>query len=67
MADPVYDITGRGWTRAETSRRQREVGLRMTPAERLAWLEDILDELLPLVGRARHAERRPSVVPGETI
>ena len=27
----------------------------MTPAERLAWLEEMLDELLPLVGRARAA------------
>ena len=25
----------------------------MTPAERLAWLDEMLDELLPLVGRAR--------------
>jgi len=27
----------------------------MTPAERLTWLEEMLDELLPLVGRAREA------------
>jgi len=27
----------------------------MTPAERLRWLEEMLDELLPLVGRARSA------------
>jgi hypothetical protein len=32
-------------------------GLQMTPAERLAWLEETLDELLPLVGRARVGQR----------
>ncbi len=44
-----------GWTHAETRQRQIRAGLRMTPAERLAWLEEVLDELLPLVGRAREA------------
>jgi hypothetical protein len=34
------------------------MGLLMTPAERLKWLEEMLDELLPLVGRARDAERK---------
>jgi len=29
----------------------------MTPAERLAWLEETLDELLPLLGGARRTER----------
>lgn len=33
-------------------------GLRLTPAERLAWLEETLEELESLVGRAR--EREPS-------
>jgi len=32
-------------------------GALMTTAERLAWLEEMLDELLPLVGRARAVER----------
>jgi len=32
-------------------------GVEMTPAERLAWLEEMLDELLPLVGRARATDR----------
>jgi hypothetical protein len=31
----------------------------MTPAERLAWLEEMLDELLPLVGRARGGQQTP--------
>jgi hypothetical protein len=50
--------TGRlDWTHAETRRRQIRAGLRMTPAERLAWLEETLDELLPLVGRARAVDQ----------
>lgn len=48
---------GYGWTFEETRRRQMRAGLKMTPAERLAWLEEMLDELLPLVGRARETER----------
>ena len=47
-----------GWSRRATARRQRLAGAGMTPAERLAWLEEMLDELLPLVGQARAAERR---------
>ena len=39
-------------------RRQRRMGLQMTPAERLAWLEEMLDELLPLVGRARNPSKK---------
>ncbi len=46
-----------GWTHAGTARRQREAGLRMAPAQRLAWLEETLDELLPLLGRARKLEQ----------
>jgi hypothetical protein len=45
------------WSFAGTRRRQRRAGLLMTPAERLAWLEEMLDELLPLVGRAQDAEK----------
>jgi len=29
----------------------------MSPAERLAWLEEMLDELLPYVGVARTAQQ----------
>jgi len=36
---------------------QRFEPVLMTPAERLAWLEEMLDELLPLVGRAQDAEK----------
>ncbi|MEE4270593.1 MAG: hypothetical protein V2I67_02895 [Thermoanaerobaculales bacterium] len=49
---------GFDWSFAGTRRRQRRAGLLMTPAERLAWLEGMLDELLPLVGRARDAEKK---------
>ncbi|NOZ93433.1 MAG: hypothetical protein GXP47_01675 [Acidobacteria bacterium] len=52
-----------GWSRAATSRRQRRAGLSMTPAERLDWLEKMLDELLPLLGRARQAGREHSREP----
>jgi hypothetical protein len=47
-----------GWTFEETRRRQMRAGLAMTPAERLAWLESMLDELLPLVGRGRLREEK---------
>lgn len=53
MSDRGRPSTGYGWNRSETRRRQIRAGLQMTPAERLAWLEEMLDELLPLVGRAR--------------
>lgn len=45
------------WSQSETRLRQERAGLEMSPAERLAWLDEMLDELLPLVGRARAAER----------
>lgn len=35
-------------------RRQARLGLRLTPAERLRWLEQTMEELRRLVGRARH-------------
>ncbi|MGD8439083.1 MAG: hypothetical protein PVG53_01005 [Holophagae bacterium] len=46
-----------GWSHRETRRRQNRLGLRMTPAARLAWLEEMLDELMPFVGRARRDRR----------
>ncbi len=33
-------------------RRQVRLGLALTPAERLRWLEQTMEELRPLVGRA---------------
>jgi len=38
-------------------RRQARLGLSMTPAERLAWLERKLAEMRGLLGRAQGAER----------
>ena len=41
------------WTFADSRSRVLRMGLRMTPAERLRWLEETVEELLPWVGRAR--------------
>ncbi len=49
--------TGFEWSHEDTRRRQIRSGVLMTPAQRLAWLEEMLDELLPLVGRARLLEK----------
>ncbi len=57
MADRAQVVSSLDWTRAETRLRQIRAGLHMTPAERLDWLEETLDELLPLVGRARAVNR----------
>ena len=37
-------------------RRQVRLGLTLTPAQRLRWLERTMEELRPLVGRARFAK-----------
>jgi hypothetical protein len=37
-------------------RRQVRLGLGLTPAQRLRWLEQTMEELRPLVGRARLAK-----------
>jgi len=37
-------------------RRQVRLGLALTPAQRLRWLEQTMQELRPLVGRARLAK-----------
>lgn len=44
-----------GWTFEATRRRQALLGLQLTPAERLQWLETTLAQLLPLAERARAA------------
>ena len=41
------------WTFEGVSLRQLRAGLAMTPAERLRWLEEAVEELGPWVGRAR--------------
>ena len=35
------------------SRRQARLGIKLTPAERLRWLEQTMEELRGLLGRAR--------------
>jgi hypothetical protein len=35
-------------------RRQATNGLKLTPAERLRWLEDTMEQMRRWVGRARH-------------
>jgi|GEM_PF-2400678 len=42
-------------------RRQAKLGLQLSPAERLRWLEESMEELRKLVGRARQG--RP-ITPG---
>jgi hypothetical protein len=37
-------------------RRQVRLGLALTPAQRLRWLEQTMEELRPLVGRSRLAK-----------
>ncbi len=56
--DRVQSSAEFDWSYAGNQRRQRRSGLTLTPAERLAWLEEMLDELVPLVGRARSAEEK---------
>ena len=41
------------WTFEGARARQLRWGLSLTPAERLRWLEESLDELLPWLGKAR--------------
>jgi hypothetical protein len=41
------------WTFEGNRALQIRMGLEMTPAERLRWLEASVEELLPWVGRAR--------------
>lgn len=37
-------------------RRQARLGLNLTPAERLRWLEETMEELRGLLGRARQGQ-----------
>ena len=40
--------------------RELDIGLSMTPAQRLRWLEETVEELRPLVGLAAAARKGPS-------
>lgn len=53
--DPFAHAEGSSapWTFEGNRDLQIRMGLEMTPAERLRWLEETVEELLPWVGRAR--------------
>ncbi len=63
MADEPEDHASYGWDYESTRRRQQLAGAAMTPAERLRWLEEMLDELLPLVGKATATTSRDDEMP----
>ena len=48
-------------------RRQVRLGLALTPAQRLRWLEQTMEELRPLVGRARLAKPPSSKTSGPAV
>lgn len=52
-----------GWDYAGHRRRQARLGLELSPAERLRWLEESMEELRKLVGRASQGR---SIASGET-
>lgn len=61
MAEPTNVIESQdddlsGWDFAGTRRHHLELGLRMTPAERLQWLEETVDEMRRLQGLARASQ-----------
>lgn len=58
MAEPMQLIEApedelSSWDFAGTRRHHLELGLRMTPAERLRWLEETVEEMRRLQGLAR--------------
>jgi hypothetical protein len=53
------------WTFEEHRRAQARRGLELTPAERLTWLEATVEELRPLVGRAREPHKAGNSLPDE--
>ncbi len=46
-----------GWDFEGTARHHLEQGLRMTPLERLRWLEGTVDEMQRLLGLAQRTDR----------
>lgn len=46
-----------GWDFEGTARHHLEQGLRMTPLERLRWLEGTVDEMERLLGLAQRTDR----------
>jgi len=67
MADPTNAIESQddrlsGWDFEGTRRHHLELGLRMTPAERLQCLEETVDEMRRLQGLARASQVAPAGV-----
>ena len=60
MADRTSDPDGYGWDRKTHDRRQARLGLELSPAERLRWLEETMDELGRLVEQARLRRESPT-------
>jgi len=54
--DPIADDLG-SWDFEGTRRHHLEMGLRMTPVERLHWLEETVDEMRRLQGLARSGQK----------
>ena len=53
------------WTFEANRSLQIRKGLELTPAERLRWLEETVEELLPWVGRARLGKPVSEIPPGK--
>jgi hypothetical protein len=53
QVSPSKRSQGLDWDFEGHRRRQARVGLGLSPAERLRWLEESMEELRKLVGRAR--------------
>lgn len=51
------DLKQSGWDFEGTRRHHLRHGLRLTPAERLRWLEETVDEMRRLQGLARKGRR----------
>jgi hypothetical protein len=51
MTDRANDGREFGWSRTDHDRRQAALGLELTPAQRLEWLERTVEEMRRLVGR----------------
>ena len=60
MADAMSDPDRYGWDRKTHDRRQARLGLELSPAERLRWLEETMDELGRLVEQARLRRESPT-------
>jgi hypothetical protein len=60
MADAMSDPDGYGWDRKTHDRRQARLGLELSPAERLRWLEETMDELGRFVEQARLRRESPT-------